>query len=210
MRRHLHTLLACLGLFVASISPAEAGESAEPSETAPEMSASETFRSQHAVVTELTRARADRTKIEAAVDVLLDYHSLTVQALGGAKRSADRCADRCEELEHLLARLIRDNYMRRVRTDRDHTVRFLGEETRGKSVRVKTEVEYSKEGRPVIVEVTYVMHASAGRWQVRDIITDGVSLARNYKYEFHKILNKDGIDGLIARIESKVSLVANN
>ncbi len=208
MRRHLRTLLASLGLFAASISPANAAEAPEQSETAPELSASETFRSQHTRVAELTRTRADSTKIEAAVDALLDYHSLAVQALGGAKRSAERCASRCDELELLLARLIRENYMRRVRTDKDHTVRFLGEETRGKSVRVKTEVEYSKDGRPVVVEVTYVMHASAGHWRVRDIITDGVSLARNYKYEFHQILKKDGIDGLIARLESKVTLVA--
>ena len=52
------------------------------------------------------------------------------------------------------------------------------------------------------------MHEVDGRWQVRDIVTDGVSLARNYKYEFNQILKKDGIDGLIARLESKLAVLA--
>jgi len=209
MRCFLRTSLASLCLLVASSLTVEASAAEAPAAATPAAtSATEAFRAQHSKVEELTKAHAESAKIEAAVDSLLDYHSLAVDSLGGAKRFPDRCESRCDELEQLLARLIRENYMRRVRTDKDHTVSFIGEETRGKSVRVKTSVEYREEGRPVVVEVTYVMHQSEGAWRVRDIITDGVRLARNYKYEFNQLLKKEGIDGLVARLESKVTMVA--
>ena len=198
MRRHLRSTFAGLCLLITAGFAFEAG-------AAPSVSATETFRSQHAKVGALTQARAKTEKIEAAVDSLLDYHALAVESLGGAKRFPDRCAPQCDQLEQLLARLIRENYMRRVRTDKDHKVTFVGEETRGSSVRVKTNVSYEKDGRPVVVEVVYVMHAVDDQWLVRDIITDGVSLARNYKYEFNQLLKKEGIDGLVARLESKLS-----
>ena len=197
MRRHLSSTFAGLCLLIT------AGFAFEAS-AAPSATATETFRSHHTQVSELTRTRAKTEKIEAAVDGLLDYHALAVDSLGGAKRFSDRCAQRCDEFEALLARLIRENYMRRVRTDKDHKVTYVGEETRGSSVRVKTHVEYEKDGRPVVVEVTYVMHEVDNRWLVRDIITDGVSLARNYKYEFNQLIKKDGIDGLVARLETKL------
>ncbi|MEZ4385789.1 MAG: ABC transporter substrate-binding protein [Nannocystaceae bacterium] len=201
MRRHLRTSLAALCLLVASTLAFEGSAFAAES-------ALESFRSQHTKVAQLVDARAKTDTIQGEVDKLLDYHTLAVEALGGAKRFPERCEPRCAELEQLLAKLIRENYLRRIRTDKEHKVTFVGEERRAGKVRVMTQIEYEKQGRPVVVEVVYVMHETAAGWQVRDIVTDGVSLARNYKYEFNQILKKDGIDGLIARLESKLALVA--
>jgi phospholipid transport system substrate-binding protein len=47
------------------------------------------------------------------------------------------------------------------------------------------------------------MHQVDGIWKVEDIITDGVSLAKNYRFEFNKILKDKGINELIARLESQ-------
>ena len=52
--------------------------------------------------------------------------------------------------------------------------------------------------------VAYVLHEVDGRWQVRDIITDGVSIAKTYRFEFKKVLAKDGIDGILARLRTKL------
>ena len=43
-----------------------------------------------------------------------------------------------------------------------------------------------------------------GKWQVRDIITDEVSLAKTYRYEFNKIAKGEGIDGIISKLEDKL------
>ena len=45
-------------------------------------------------------------------------------------------------------------------------------------------------------------------WVCQNIITDGVSLAKTYRYEFNKILREEGIDGLVARLEIKLDELA--
>ena len=52
------------------------------------------------------------------------------------------------------------------------------------------------------------MHKVGDSWEVRDIITDGVSLARNYRYEFNQILKGQGIDELVVRLQKKLSALA--
>lgn len=166
------------------------------------------FKAGHAKVVELVAKRAAGDAIQRQVDALLDYTALAQESLGGTARYAERCGTRCAEFEALLGRLIRENYLRRIRSDRAHQVDYLGEEARPKGTRVMTAIRYSKDGKDESVAVDYLMHEVDGRWQVRDIVTDGVSLARNYKYEFNQILKQDGIDGLIARLESKLALLA--
>jgi ABC-type transporter MlaC component len=52
------------------------------------------------------------------------------------------------------------------------------------------------------------MHLADEGWVCRNIITDGVSLAKNYRFEFNKVLRDEGIDGLIGRLETKLNEVA--
>lgn len=201
MNRLARTLLVSFSLLAL-------GAVSAPSTASAAGGALDTFRAGHGKVTHLVSKRAQAAAIEKEVDALLDYHALAQESLGGPARFAERCGARCDEFEKLLARLIRENYLRRIRSDKEHSISFVGEETRPRGTRVQTAVRYQKDGKDAIVEVDYVMHEVDGRWQVRDIVTDGVSLAKNYKFEFNQILKKDGIDGLIARLESKLAVLA--
>jgi ABC-type transporter MlaC component len=54
------------------------------------------------------------------------------------------------------------------------------------------------------MEVAYVMRRADDRWSVVDIVTDGVSLVSTYRHTFHEIHAKDGIDGVIARLQAQL------
>jgi phospholipid transport system substrate-binding protein len=166
------------------------------------------FRAGHTKVVELVAKKAATEAIQREVDRLLDYDALARESLGGPAHYAEKCGTRCAEFEALLARLIRENYLRRLRSDGAHKVEYLGEETRSRGTFIKTLVSFTKDGQAQSVTVDYLMHQVDGRWQVRDIVTDGVSLAKNYKFEFNQVLKQDGIDGLIARLESRLALLA--
>jgi phospholipid transport system substrate-binding protein len=71
--------------------------------------------------------------------------------------------------------------------------------------KVTTRVKVDKNGREQSITVDYVMHKIDGNWQVRDIITDDVSLSKTYRYEFNKIAKTEGIDGVIRKLESKLA-----
>ena len=74
--------------------------------------------------------------------------------------------------------------------------------------KVDTRVESTKNGRRRRLRISYVMHLEGDTWTCRNIITDGVSLASNYRYDFGRILRAGGIDALIARLHAKLDEVA--
>ena len=45
---------------------------------------------------------------------------------------------------------------------------------------------------------------AGGAWMIFDVIVDGASLLDNYKYQFDKIIAKEGYPNLIHRMESKL------
>ena len=48
------------------------------------------------------------------------------------------------------------------------------------------------------------MLPSGADWRVYDIITDGVSLVKNYRRQFRRIIRDEGWDGLIDRMQKKL------
>ncbi len=181
-----------------------------PAEALPEgmPSALDEFKKRHETVLNLVKTKATDAAIQAEVDKLLDYDWIAHAALGGKNRADKKCEPRCAEYEDLLTRLIRQNYLKRIVQADSGKVEYLGEERRARATKVSTRVSFTKDGVAQTVEVAYIMHIVDGKWFVRDIITDGVSLSKNYRYEFHKIMAKEKIDGLIARLQTKLEDLA--
>jgi ABC-type transporter MlaC component len=171
-----------------------------------EQSAIEAFKAKHEAVVELVKNRASDTDLQAKVDGLLDYDWIAYAALGGPDNYATVCGDRCDEFDALLTELIRENYLRMIRKAENHPVEYVGQ-TAGKNgvYKVTTRIKIDKNGREQVITVDYVMHQIDGQWQVRDIITDDVSLAKTYRYEFNKIAKSEGIDGIIRKLEDKLA-----
>ena len=171
-------------------------------------SALDAFKARHNKVVELVKKRAETAALQKEVDDLLDYKALAESSLGGPARYASKCETRCAEFETLLARLIRENYLKRIRTDKKYELTYVGETEKAHSTHVITNISLSRDGKPETVEVVYVMHQVNGIWKCEDIITDGISLAKNYRFEFNKILKDKGIGELISRLESKLNELA--
>ena len=54
------------------------------------------------------------------------------------------------------------------------------------------------------IELNYKLKKIDGGWKIYDVVVDGASLLDNYKYQFDKIIAKDGYSTLIHRMESKL------
>lgn len=53
------------------------------------------------------------------------------------------------------------------------------------------------------IEINYKLKKVGGAWKIYDVVVDGASLLDNYKYQFDKIIAKDGYPTLVHRMESK-------
>jgi phospholipid transport system substrate-binding protein len=177
-----------------------------PSVVRAEDSAIDAFKAKHEGVVKLVKDNATDAVLQAKIDGLLDYDWIAHSALGGAENYGTVCGVRCDEFEGLLTELIRLNYLRMIRKAEKHPVEYVGQVAgRNDVYKVTTRVKIDKNGRQQNVTVDYVMHKIDGNWQVRDIITDDVSLSSTYRYEFNKIAKAEGIDGIIRKLQEKLA-----
>ena len=104
----------------------------------------------------------------------------------------------------LLRALIEDNYVHGLRPNLDYQVDYTGESTDADgNVVVTTKINTKRRGRPYAIEVDYVLVKDGDKLRAWDVKTDGVGLVENYRTMFDKIIDKDGFDGLIAKMKKK-------
>jgi ABC-type transporter MlaC component len=111
-----------------------------------------------------------------------------------------------DEFLGLLRQLIEDNYVRGLRANLEYQIDYTGESTDkdGNTV-VTTKINTKRKGRPYVIAVDYVVVNEGGKIRAWDVKTDGVGLVENYRAMFDKIVDKDGVDGLIGRMKKKQS-----
>ena len=109
-----------------------------------------------------------------------------------------------EQFLHLLRELIEDNYVRGLRANLEYQIDYTGESTdKDGNVIVTTKINTKRKGRPYSIEVDYVLVKDGDKLRAWDVKTDGVGLVENYRLQFNKIIEKDGFDGLIAKMKKK-------
>jgi len=109
-----------------------------------------------------------------------------------------------DEFLGLLRSLIEDNYVRGLRANLDYAVDYTGESTdKDGNIVVTTKINTKRRGRPYTIAVDYVLIKDGDKLRAWDVKTDGVGLVENYRTMFDKIIDKDGFDGLIAKMKKK-------
>jgi len=109
-----------------------------------------------------------------------------------------------EQFLALLRELIEENYVRGLRANLAYTVVYGGESAdKDGNVVVATKINTQRKGRAYSIAVEYVLIKEGDKLRAFDIKTDGVGLVENYRTTFNKIVDKDGFDGLIAKMKKK-------
>jgi phospholipid transport system substrate-binding protein len=80
-----------------------------------------------------------------------------------------------------------------------------GEKPYGEQVMVQTKIVGSDQNP---VGISYLMRQNRGSWQISDVYLDGtISQLATQRSEFHSILRREGVDGLIMTLNRKVDLL---
>ena len=102
-------------------------------------------------------------------------------------------------------KLIEGEYVKGLRGNLDYKVVYKSEAKQDDgSIKVSTEIQAKKKGRPYTITIDYVLTKRDGKLRCYDVITDGAGLVENYRAQFNKIIAKDGFDGLIAKMQKKL------
>jgi ABC-type transporter MlaC component len=141
-------------------------------------------------------------KVTTSVRSFLDIDQLGKRAMVDNWGKLSRAQQ--DQFLTLLRALIEDNYVRGLRANLDYQVDYTGESTdKDGNVVVTTKINTRRKGRPYTIEVDYVLVKDGDKLRAWDVKTDGVGLVENYRTMFDKIIDKDGFDGLIARMKKK-------
>lgn len=195
MSRSLRSLLASLSL-VALLSVAGTAAAGE---------AQDLVQARRATVAEQMKASpsADRDKkVAATLGTLFDYEAMAQGSLG--KSWADLKPEQQAEFKGVLTQLIQRAIERNVKMTSNYEVQFVGEEPADGAVTVKTKASSKTNPREEPTEINYVMHQADGSWRAQDIVTEGSSMVTGYRNQFRRILAKDGYDGLIKKMKTKL------
>ena len=200
MQRRRFLLLAALStLLLAGVVPAAADAQANPAE------AQAFLTERHEALRTLFAQRASATRnqrLSTLVSELLDLEELSRQALRDhwdARTPAQR-----EEFVSLLRQLVQEQYERNLERTMNYTVTYDGADVRGQVVTVRTLASSASNRRAPAVSIDYQMVKVGNTWRVFDISTDGVSLVRNYRTQFNRIIEREGWDALIARMRERL------
>src|SRR5882724_9512177 len=169
-------------------------------------SAQEFVQSKQARVTSLLHQSpsSQRDKqIAAVLDGMMDYDELAKRSL--ATHWTDLSETQRREFTEVLRRLVQRNYERNIKNILEYRVEYLGEDPASDSVVVHTRATSTTNVREDPVAIDYELGRVGEGWKVLDIVTEGSSLVKNYKNQFHRIIQKDGYDALLKRMKDKLA-----
>jgi phospholipid transport system substrate-binding protein len=180
--------------------------SCRASATSPSDTLREFFRQAVAVVDDPrteTHPQEALRKIRKMADTVFDVREAAPTALGphwNARSPAER-----EEFTLLFGRLLEQAYLNLVTSmigGRRIDIRYEDETTEGTAALVRTTIQ-AKDGRSVPFD--YRMTMRQGRWTIRDVIVERVSLIDNYRAQFKRMLATAPYSALVASMRAKTS-----
>ncbi|MCF8721398.1 MlaC/ttg2D family ABC transporter substrate-binding protein [Nitrospina gracilis] len=101
----------------------------------------------------------------------------------------------------LLQKLLEQSFLQFIENYQEGTLHYLQESVKGEFALVKTRVVTPAD----TVSIDYRMVLENGEWQVFDFHIDGVSIARNYRAQFQKILKREPFQNLLDRLEDQTA-----
>ena len=150
-------------------------------------------------------ARPDEqlSAIRMIVGDMFDFRE-TAQLSLGPEWSARTPAERVEFVR-LFADLVERSFIiaiaARIRLADGVQVSYLGESIDGALATVRTAI-LGKSG--LELPFSYRMIERGGRWAVRDVVIDGVSLAANYRAQFVRVIQASSYGDLIRQMRARV------
>lgn len=137
--------------------------------------------------------------IRETVEKRFDFEEMAKRSL--ALHWKKRTPQEQKEFVALFSDLLEDSYIRKIERYEDEKVVYTDEKIEGPYATVKTRIITTKE---VEIPVDYKIFKRDQKWEVYDIVIEGVSLVNNYRTQFNQIIRSGSYEDLINRLKKKV------
>ncbi len=139
-----------------------------------------------------------REKLREVIGKRFDYKQMAMRSLD--KEWKGRTPAEKKEFVDLFKRLLENSYAEKIESFSDEKINYISEKVvKGKYALIKTEIA-RKDG---IIEVDYKLINMNGDWLVYDFVVEKVSMVRNYRSQFNKIIRKESYEALVKKLSEK-------
>ncbi len=145
-----------------------------------------------------------REKLRETIGFRFNYNQMVRRSL--AKNYKNRTDKEREEFTGLFKQLLENSYASKIENYQDETINYVDEKVKGKYALVKTEI-VRKDGT---IDVDYKLINENGKWTVYDFVIEEVSLIRNYRSQFSKIIKTESYGALVAKLTKKIKDLESN
>jgi phospholipid transport system substrate-binding protein len=144
------------------------------------------------------RAGERRAAVRKIAGEIFDVNETAKRSLGRhwqARTPAER-----EEFARLFAGLLERAYLSKIELYQGEKITYAGQTVDGDQAVVRTRI-ITKQGAEIPVD--YRMFKRDARWQVYDVLIEGVSLIGNYRTQFNKVIQSSSYEELVKKIKAK-------
>jgi phospholipid transport system substrate-binding protein len=118
----------------------------------------------------------------------------------GKKNWKERTPEERKAFVDVFGKLLENSYANNLENYSDEKINYIDEIVKGRYAMVKTEVVRKNDS----INVDYKLIEGSSEWLVYDITVEGVSLIKNYRSQFGKIIHNDSFDALMDKLNAKV------
>ncbi len=139
-----------------------------------------------------------REKLWAEISYIFDFEEMSKRALG--KHWDGRTPEEKEEFVGLFTRILKDTYVGKTDAYAGESIEYLRERQSGNRSKVQTNF-ITKKGQEISVDFSLIKKDA--KWEIYDMIIEGISLVNNYRSQFREILRKSSYEELVQKIKVK-------
>lgn len=145
--------------------------------------------------------RAANVRAQKVVEETLALQELSKHVLGPQweKLNASEQKNFTQLLLDLLQKVA---YPKSAEFFTDLRIEYTNEKVNGGEAVVETVVSHPKEGQ---VSIEYALRQGSGRWLIKDVLLDGVSLVTNVRSQMQQVITKETYQGLVKRMREKLA-----
>src|SRR5688572_24019792 len=137
-----------------------------------------------------------RHMLEESIGRRFDYGEMSKRTL--ASHWSRLTDDERTQFVTVFKGFLSDRYAGKIEGYSGEKVQYLSERVEGQYAEVRTRLVSSK----VDIPMDYRLINKGGRWHAYDIIADGISLVKNYRSQFEKIIRSESYEQLTVRLRN--------
>ncbi len=105
------------------------------------------------------------------------------------------------QFTRLFKKLLEKSYMHMIENFQGGKVHFLSERVKGDYAFIKTNIVSTDR----TIAIHYKLKRVGKEWRVYDFLVQGISMVRNYRFQFTKVIRQESFEGLLKRLQEQTA-----